>query len=192
MLCHARSDLCPNDSEDSPHAYLLATQTAALPLARENLVTAMLHDPAVLRFALALLPAALRADAAHRTLVAFHTAVIVQYLSRAADAAARTGMDEGVLAAIVAALLAPLELAPDAGGASGVRRDAAVGHTFLLFRTHVDDVCVSSRLTRPLLRSHGRLHSRPRRCLHSSSASRLRRAHSVCPRDKLCARSSHS
>jgi hypothetical protein len=121
------------DSNDSVHAYLLPTQRAAIPLARSVLVSAMLRDSSTLRFSLDLLPAALKAGAAHRALVGFATAVSMEYLGRVQAEGKRGGMDEGALAAIVPALLAPLEHAIDAvvesaesGTPPGVLRDAVV------------------------------------------------------------------
>ncbi|EIN05935.1 hypothetical protein PUNSTDRAFT_137420 [Punctularia strigosozonata HHB-11173 SS5] len=100
-------------------------------LPRTALVTEMLKSPELTRSAVSLLPAALRAQHVHRTLVAFTAGTLLEYISRS------EGLSEGVLAMLIPAFLAPLEKDVLSRGEEGGRpamliREAILGSYVLL------------------------------------------------------------
>jgi hypothetical protein len=63
--------------------FLLAYKSAVKGVHRSALVTEMLKNPDLMRFASSLLPGALKGGYSHRTLISFHTATLFEYISRA-------------------------------------------------------------------------------------------------------------
>jgi hypothetical protein len=121
----------PCRREPSVHSYLLSTKTATLPLARQTLVTAMSKSPELVRFVSGLLPSAVKAQAPHRTLVAFHTAVFMDFIARSQHTS-RNVIEEGVLASLISSFLGSLTQ-DEASSPTGVFRDAVVrGHVLLI------------------------------------------------------------
>lgn len=83
--------------------FLLAYKSAVKGLPRSALVTEMLKTPDLTRFAASLLPEAIKGGYAHRTLISFHTATLVEYLSRAEP------LDSGTAVVFLSNFLEPLE-----------------------------------------------------------------------------------
>ncbi|KAG2130333.1 hypothetical protein DEU56DRAFT_815464 [Suillus clintonianus] len=90
-------------SPSSIFSFLLPFKSAATPLARSSMVKAMAANQAVARFIASLLPTAIRGSCSHRTLVAFNAATMHDYI------ASSPGLDEGILAFLLSALLAPFQ-----------------------------------------------------------------------------------
>ncbi|KAF9238673.1 hypothetical protein BU15DRAFT_88298 [Melanogaster broomeanus] len=88
---------------NSPFSFLLAFKSAAKPLARSALIKAMVSNTEVARFAVNLLPTAIKCSQSHRTLLAFHAATIHDYISSVPT------LDDGILALILPALLTPFQ-----------------------------------------------------------------------------------
>ena len=64
----------------------------------------MLKNPDLMRFAASLLPGALKCGYSHRTLINFHTATLVEYISRAET------LDPGSAVVFLSNFLEPLRL----------------------------------------------------------------------------------
>ncbi|KAG2151035.1 uncharacterized protein EDB93DRAFT_318060 [Suillus bovinus] len=90
-------------SSSSIFSFLLPFKSAATPVARSSMVKAMTANQAVARFVASLLPSAIRGSCSHRTLVAFNAATMHDYI------ASSTALDEGILAFMLSALLAPFQ-----------------------------------------------------------------------------------
>ncbi|KAG2757731.1 hypothetical protein P692DRAFT_20824545 [Suillus brevipes Sb2] len=90
-------------SSSSIFSFLLPFKSAATPLARSSMVKAMVGNQAVARFIASLLPTAMRGSCSHRTLVAFNAATMHDYI------ASSPALDEGILAFLLSALLAPFQ-----------------------------------------------------------------------------------
>ncbi|KAG1775600.1 hypothetical protein EV702DRAFT_421745 [Suillus placidus] len=90
-------------SSSSIFSFLLPFKSAAMPLARSSMVKAMAANQAVARFIASLLPTAMRGSCSHRTLVAFNAATMHDYI------ASSPVLDEGILAFLLSALLAPFQ-----------------------------------------------------------------------------------
>ncbi|KAG1761179.1 hypothetical protein EDD22DRAFT_897736 [Suillus occidentalis] len=90
-------------SSSSIFSFLLPFKSAATPLARSSMVKAMVANQAVARFIASLLPTAMRGSCSHRTLVAFNAATMHDYI------ASSPALDEGILAFLLSALLAPFQ-----------------------------------------------------------------------------------
>lgn len=71
-------------------------------LHRSALVTEMLKNPDLTRFTTSLLPEALKGGYSHRTLISFHTATLVEYISRAGS------LDPGSAVVFLSSFLEPL------------------------------------------------------------------------------------
>ena len=63
----------------------------------------MLKNPDLMRFAASLLPEAIKGGYSHRTLISFHTATLVEYVSRAES------LDSGSAVVFLSTFLKPLE-----------------------------------------------------------------------------------
>lgn len=83
--------------------FLLAYKSAVKGLPRSALVTEMLKNPELMRFAASLLPEAIKCGYSHRTLINFHTATLVEYISRAES------LDSGSAVVFLSTFLEPLE-----------------------------------------------------------------------------------
>ncbi|KAG1807089.1 uncharacterized protein BJ212DRAFT_1387903 [Suillus subaureus] len=90
-------------SSSSIFSFLLPFKSAATPLARSSMVKAMAANQAVARFIASLFPTAMRGSCSHRTLVAFNAATMHDYI------ASSPTLDEGVVAFLLSALLAPFQ-----------------------------------------------------------------------------------
>ncbi|KAG1852147.1 hypothetical protein DFJ58DRAFT_791745 [Suillus subalutaceus] len=90
-------------SSSSIFSFLLPFKSAAMPLARSSMVKAMAANQAVARFIASLLPTAMRGSCSHRTLVAFNAATMHDYI------ASSSALDEGIVAFLLSALLAPFQ-----------------------------------------------------------------------------------
>ncbi|KIO05768.1 hypothetical protein M404DRAFT_103232, partial [Pisolithus tinctorius Marx 270] len=87
-------------------SFLLAFKSAAKPLSRSALVKEMVSGVEVARFTAELLPTAVKCSYSHRTLLAFNTATMHDYISSVPR------LDDGMLAFILPASLTPLETTP--------------------------------------------------------------------------------
>ena len=83
--------------------FLLAYKSAVKGLPRSALVTEMLKNPELTRFASSLLSEAIKGGYSHRTLINFHTATLVEYISRAES------LDSGSAVVFLSNFLEPLE-----------------------------------------------------------------------------------
>ena len=83
--------------------FLLAHKSAVKGLPRSALVTEMLKNPDLMRFTASLLPEAIKGGYYHRTLINFHTATLVEYISRAES------LDSGCAVVLLSNILEPLE-----------------------------------------------------------------------------------
>ncbi|OJA15136.1 hypothetical protein AZE42_07566 [Rhizopogon vesiculosus] len=117
-------------SPSSIFAFMLPFKSAATPLARSSIVKAMAANQAVARFIASLLPTAIRGSYSHRTLVAFNAATMHDYI------ATRPALDEGTLAFLLSALLAPFQT-------SHVDANATLG-SYVLLSTLSHKVSLSS------------------------------------------------
>ena len=84
--------------------FLLAYKSAVKGLPRFALVTEMLKNPELMRFAASILPDALKGGYSHRTLINFHTATFTEYISRAES------IDPGSAVVFLSNFLDPLVL----------------------------------------------------------------------------------
>lgn len=92
-----------NRSQSTWH-FLLAYKSAVKGLPRFALVTEMLKNPDLLRFVASILPEALKGGYSYRTLINFHTATLVEYISRAES------FDPGSAVVFLSSFLEPLVL----------------------------------------------------------------------------------
>ncbi|KAJ8583913.1 hypothetical protein M405DRAFT_936925 [Rhizopogon salebrosus TDB-379] len=90
-------------SPSSMFSFMLPFKSAATPLARSSIVKAMTASQAVARFIASLLPTAIKGSYSHRTLVAFNASTMHDYI------ATQPALDEGTLAFLLSALLAPFQ-----------------------------------------------------------------------------------
>jgi U3 small nucleolar RNA-associated protein 10 len=67
---------------NSTWSFLNAFKAAAKPLPRTALVAEMLRNIEVTRFVASLLPSAISGGYVHRTLVSFHTSILLEYISQ--------------------------------------------------------------------------------------------------------------
>ncbi|KAH9943771.1 hypothetical protein B0H21DRAFT_877669 [Amylocystis lapponica] len=97
-------------TDDSSFRFLIPYKTRAKSLPRAALVTEMLKNADLARFVSDLLPAALKEGGAgsHRTLVAFHTGTLLDFIAR------QQSLDEGTAAYVLPAAMDPLSINPDA------------------------------------------------------------------------------
>lgn len=94
----------------------------------------MLKTPDVLRFVTSLLPTALEAGAAHRVVVSFNAAVLLDFIGRSTQNGVN-GLDAGALAMLVPAFTAPLKLDAEQRQ-TAIHRDAIVRPENLGSPTH--------------------------------------------------------
>jgi U3 small nucleolar RNA-associated protein 10 len=99
------------DRPDAPWGFLNAYKSAAQSVPRTALVTEMLRNLAVTRFVASALLKTIKGKTTHHTLVAFHTAVLFEYISRS------KALDDAALVVLLPAMLEPLQ-------ESAVRADA--------------------------------------------------------------------
>ena len=83
--------------------FLLAHKSAVKGLPRSTLVTEMLKNPDLMRFVASLLSEAIKGGYSHNTLINFHTATLVEYISRAES------LDSGSAVVLLSSFLEPLE-----------------------------------------------------------------------------------
>jgi U3 small nucleolar RNA-associated protein 10 len=88
---------------NAPWNLLNAYKSAAQSVPRAALVTEMLRNVALARFVASVLPKAVEERTVHRTLVAFYTSAIFEYLSRI------KALDDDILAFLLPAMLEPLQ-----------------------------------------------------------------------------------
>jgi hypothetical protein len=94
----------PHNRSQSTWHFLLAHKSAVKGLPRSALVTEMLKNPDLMRFVASLLPEAIKGGHSHRTLINFHTATLVEYISRAES------LDPGSAVVFLSNFLEPLGL----------------------------------------------------------------------------------
>ena len=112
------------DRPDAPWGFLNAYKSAAKSVPRAALVTEMLRNVVVTRFIASALPKAIKEKTAHHTLIAFHTSVLFEYISRA------NALDDAALVILLPAMLEPLQ--ESAIRADVLTKDVTV--SVLLFR----------------------------------------------------------
>ena len=95
--------MTPTRRPDAHWTFLNAYKSAAQSVPRTALVTEMVRNVAVARFVASALPKAVKHRTAHRALVAFHTAVLFEYISRI------KAPDDSILAFLLPAMLEPLQ-----------------------------------------------------------------------------------
>lgn len=88
---------------DAPWNFLNAYKSAAQSVPRTALVTEMVRNVAFARFVASALPKTVKHRTAHHALVAFHTAVLFEYISRIKSP------DDSILAFLLPAMLEPLQ-----------------------------------------------------------------------------------
>jgi U3 small nucleolar RNA-associated protein 10 len=103
---------------DAPWGFLNGYKSAAQSVPRTALITEMLRNVALSRFVASALPKAVKEQTVHRALVAFHTAVIFEYLSRI------KALDDDILAFLLPAMLEPMQVS--AARADGLTKDVVV------------------------------------------------------------------
>jgi U3 small nucleolar RNA-associated protein 10 len=91
------------DRNDAPWGFLNAYKSAAQSMPRTALVTEMLRNVVVARFVASALPKAIKEKTAHHALIAFHTSVLFEYISRA------KALDDAALMVLLPAMLEPLQ-----------------------------------------------------------------------------------
>ncbi|TCD67119.1 snoRNA-binding rRNA-processing protein utp10 [Steccherinum ochraceum] len=100
--------------ETSPFVALLSYKSTSTTSSRTALVNMLLShtNSDFARFAAGLLPAALRTGSigVHRTLIAFHTGVLFDFVKRSQDRRTGKGMDEGTAAWYLPAVVEPMQL----------------------------------------------------------------------------------
>ncbi|KAF9480276.1 hypothetical protein BDN70DRAFT_905831 [Pholiota conissans] len=106
---------------NSTWRFLLSYKSAAQNVPRVSLVTEMLKNTDVARFVASLLPISLKKGISHHTLIAFNAATLHDFIKRSKS------LNEGTLAYILPALLAPLQQKP-----KKLSKDAVVGSYILL------------------------------------------------------------
>jgi U3 small nucleolar RNA-associated protein 10 len=114
------------DRPDAPWGFLNAYKSAAQSLPRTAFVTETLRNVVVARFVASALSKSIKERTTHHALIAFHTSILFEYISRAKL------LDDAALVFLLPAMLEPLQ-------ESAVRVDALT-----------KDVVVSA-LFRPLL-----------------------------------------
>jgi len=97
------SPFSPCSRPQSTWHFLLAYKSAVKGLPRSALVTEMLKNPELMRFAASLLPESIKGGYSHRTLINFHTATLVEYISRAES------LDSGSAVVFLSNFLEPFE-----------------------------------------------------------------------------------
>lgn len=104
-------------------AFLHQYKVSPSPFPRTNIATEMIKKPYLARFVVSLLPSALRTSSimVHRSLVAFSTGVVAEYITR------HPKIDEGIIAFVLPACVAMVE---SAGFPSA--KDAALAGAILL------------------------------------------------------------
>lgn len=101
----------PFDRPDTPWGFLNAYKSAAQSVPRTALVTEMLRNVVVARFVASALPKAVKEKTTHHALIAFHTAILFEYISRS------KALDDATLVVLLPAMLEPLQ-------ESAIRTDA--------------------------------------------------------------------
>jgi U3 small nucleolar RNA-associated protein 10 len=99
------------DRPDAPWGFLNAYKTAAQSVPRTALVTEMLRNIVVTRFVASALSKTIKGKTTHHTLIAFHTAILFEYISRS------KALDDAALVVLLPAMLEPLQ-------ESAIRTDA--------------------------------------------------------------------
>ncbi|PCH43122.1 hypothetical protein WOLCODRAFT_121527 [Wolfiporia cocos MD-104 SS10] len=96
-------------NDHSTFRFLNAYKTAAKPVPRDALVNEMMKNTDLARFVSGLLPRILQEGGAgaHKTLVIFHTGVLLNYIARSKE------LDEGTMAHLLPAAMEPLQLGAD-------------------------------------------------------------------------------
>jgi U3 small nucleolar RNA-associated protein 10 len=91
------------DRPDSPWGFLNAYKSAAQSVPRTAFVTEMLRNIVVARFVAAALLKTVKGKTTHHTLIAFHTAILFEYISRS------KALDDAALVVLLPAMLEPLQ-----------------------------------------------------------------------------------
>jgi U3 small nucleolar RNA-associated protein 10 len=91
------------DRPDAPWGFLNAYKSAAQCVPRTALVTEMLRNIVVARFVASALPKAVKGKTTHHTLIASHTAILFEYISRT------KALDDAALVVLLPAVLEPLQ-----------------------------------------------------------------------------------
>ncbi|KAI0295094.1 armadillo-type protein [Multifurca ochricompacta] len=109
---------------DAPWNFLNAYKLATQSVPRVALVTEMLNNVPVARFVASALPTAVKEKTVHRTLVAFHTAALLEYISRIKT------LSDDLLAFLLPAMLEPLQ--DSAAQADAITKDIVLSSYVLL------------------------------------------------------------
>ena len=91
------------DRPDAPWSFLNAYKSAAQSVPRTAMVTEMLRNIVVARFVASALPKAIKEKTTYHTLIAFHTAILLEYISRS------KALDDAALVVLLPAMLEPLQ-----------------------------------------------------------------------------------
>ncbi|KDQ54552.1 hypothetical protein JAAARDRAFT_135194 [Jaapia argillacea MUCL 33604] len=110
--------------ERSKFHFLIPYKSAATSLPRAALVTEMLRNVDLARFATSLLSHSLKNGHCHRTLVVFHTSVVLDYIVRSKH------LDEGTMAFLLPSILEPLQ--QSASVKSSLQKDVVLGNYVVL------------------------------------------------------------
>ncbi|KAI0311668.1 hypothetical protein OF83DRAFT_1068421 [Amylostereum chailletii] len=128
----------------STWSFLNAYKSAAQSLPRSTLVVEMQRNTDVMRFVASLLPTAIRENYTHRTLLAFHTGVVLDYVARAKL------IDDGISAALLPTMIEPLETNESKQGSVGLSRDIVLS-SYLLLSAFSQKCHLSSKATKTIL-----------------------------------------
>src|SRR6266852_833022 len=113
------------DRPDAHWGFLTAYKSAAQSVPRTALVSEILRNIVVARFVASALSKAIKGKTTHHTLVAFHTAVLFEYISRS------KALDDAVLVVLLPAMLEPLQ--ESAIRADALTKDVTVSVQFCPF-----------------------------------------------------------
>ncbi|KAI0063355.1 ARM repeat-containing protein [Artomyces pyxidatus] len=111
---------------NSAWSFLNAYKSAAQSVPRSSLVSEMLRDVEVARFVASLLTRALQEQFAHRTMAAFHTGILLEYIARSKT------LEDGVIAFLLPALLQPLRVAGEKQLSGALNRELILSSYVLL------------------------------------------------------------
>jgi len=167
------SSFSPFYRPQSTWHFLLAYKSAVKGLPRFALVTEMLKNLDLMRFSASLLPEAIKGGYSHRTLINFHTATLVEYISRAES------LDSGSAVVFLSNFLEPLE------SEGSVSKDAIV-RKFVPPTGHIaDEEQLSSFILLSLLAQTSRLTSNATQNILKAIAGSLR--HGIEPTQVMTA-----
>jgi U3 small nucleolar RNA-associated protein 10 len=111
---------------NSTWSFLNAHKSAAQAVQRSALVVEMLRNIEVTRFVASLLLASAKDGNAHRTLVSFHTGILLDYIAQSKT------MDSNTMAPLLMAVVDSMKAVSGAGERAGLAKDIVVRFLFLL------------------------------------------------------------